>query len=142
MAATNLSPLINGQAYNWSSIKFALFGIPVIGITDIQYKRKQKKVNNYGAGMEPVSRGYGNIEYEGSIEMYLEEWKNIVAAAPNRDAMAIPSFDITVEYGDNLSAIEVDILRNVEFMEDPFEGKQDDPMLKVKIPLIIGRIER
>lgn len=114
----------------------------MVGILDINYKRKQKKVNNYGSGMEPVSRGYGNIEYEGSIEMYLEEWKNIVAASPNRDALAIPSFDITIQYGDNISSIEVDILRNVEFMEDPFEGKQGDEKLTVKVPLIIGRIER
>ena len=62
-----------------------LFGVPVVGITKIEYKRKQKKDNNYGAGYQPVSRAYGNYEYEGSIEIYTDELKRIIAAAPYRD---------------------------------------------------------
>ena len=54
-----MTPLINGVAYSWASINFTLFGVPVAGIVSIEYNRKQAKTNNYGAGTEPVSRGYG-----------------------------------------------------------------------------------
>ena len=61
------NPLINGVTYSWSNVKLVLFGVPVIGITQIEYKRKQNKENNYGMGTDPISRGYGNKEYEGKI---------------------------------------------------------------------------
>ena len=136
------SPLINGVAYSWSSIQFVLFGVPVAGIVNIEYKRKQTKTNNYGSGVEPVSRGYGKKEYDGSIEIYLDEWKKIIAAAPNRDPLAIGWFDIPVIYGNSIADATKDTLRACEFMEDPFNAKEGDTKLTVKIPLIIAGIDR
>lgn len=119
-----------------------LFGTPVVGILAINYKRKQKKDNNYGAGSQPVSRGYGNYEYEGDIELYTDTWKGIIAASPNRDPLKIPFFDIPITFsGDGVSTTR-DVLRAVEFLEDPLESKSGDTKLTVKIPLIIGGIDR
>ena len=137
-----MTPLINGVAYSWSSIQFVLFGVPVAGIVNIDYKTKQAKTNNYGAGIEPVSRGYGKKEYEGSIEIYTDEWKKIIAAAPNRNPLSIGWFDIPVIYGNNAADATQDILHAVEFLEDPFAAKEGDTKLTVKIPLIIGSITR
>jgi hypothetical protein len=137
-----INPLINGVNYSWANIKLVLFGVPVIGIASISYKRKQKKENNYGFGSQPISRGYGNYEYDGNIELYLEEWKNIIAASPSRDPLQIPPFDIPVIYGVSAIKSTTDTLRSVEFLEDPFESKQGDTKLMVKIPLIIGAIDR
>ncbi len=134
--------LINGINYSWSSVKFSPFGVPIVGITSITYNRKQKKDNNYGQGDQPVSRAYGNYEYSGSIELYLDEWKAIIAASPNHDPLSIPWFDIPVTYGDTIGSTTTDTLRAVEFLEDPFTGKQGDTKLMVTIPLIIGRIDR
>src|SRR5674476_495837 len=92
------TPLINGTNYSWSNVSVNPFGIPLTGILSIDYKRKQVKTNNYGAGVEPVSRGYGMKEYEGSIEVYMDEWKAFIAAAPGRDALRIPPFDIPVTF--------------------------------------------
>ncbi len=136
------TPLINGVNYSWSNITLVLFGVPVVGVTKINYKRKQKKENNYGAGSQPVSRGYGNYEYEGSIELYVDEWKRIVASAPDRDPLQIPPFDIQVLYSGARLGTKKDVLRSCEFTEDPFEAKQGDTKLLVSIPLIIGTIER
>lgn len=136
------TPLINGVAYSWSTIAFTLFGVPVAGIVNIEYNAKQEKTNNYGAGSEPVSRGYGRKEYEGSIELYLDEWKKIIAAAPNRDPLAIGWFDIPVTYGNSVADATSDILRAVEFLENPFTAAEGDTKLTVKIPLVIGRIDR
>jgi hypothetical protein len=137
-----MNNIINGVAYSWSSIQFVLFGVPVAGIVSIDYTRKQEKTNNYGAGVEPVSRGYGRKTYEGSIEIYLDEWKKVIAAAPNRDPLAIGWFDIPVLYGNSAADVTKDTLTAVEFMEDPFSAKEGDTKLTVKIPLIIGSIQR
>ena len=100
------------------------------------------KTNNYGSGNRPVSRGYGKIEADGSIEIYLEEWKNVIAAAPNRDPLSIPFFDIPITYGDSVANATQDTLRACEFLENPFEAKEGDTALTVKIPLIIAQIDR
>lgn len=136
------APLINGVAYSWASISFVLFGVPVVGITNIEYKRKQVKVNNYGIGTQPVSRGYGKLEYDGSIEIYLDEWKKIITAAPSKDPLAIGWFEVSVLYGNSVADMTKDKLMAVEFMEDPFNAKQGDTALTVKLPLIIGGINR
>lgn len=134
-------PLINGIQYSWSNIKLQLFGVPVIGITEISYNRKQKKENNYGSGVEPVSRGYGNKEYDGSISIYLDEWNKIIQSASNKDPLDIPPFNIEVLFGGSSVQFKHDILRFCEFMEDPMDAKQGDTKLLVKLPLIIGAIE-
>jgi len=137
------TPLINGINYAWAGVKVVLFGVPVVGITKISYNAKQKKENNYGIGTEPVSRGYGNVEYEGSIEIYLDEWKRIIASSPNRNPLAISPFDIQVLYGSNaIAPDQVDVLKAVEFMENPLDASQGDTKLVVTIPLIIGAIVR
>ena len=136
------TPLINGINYSWANVSLVLFGVPVVGITKIDYSRKQKKENNYGFGSQPISRGYGNYEYEGKIEMYLDEWKRIIAAAPQRDPLLIAPFDIQVTYEGRGVLAETDRLKAVEFMEDPMSASQGDTKLMVTIPLIIGAIER
>lgn len=134
--------MINGTNYVWANIKLVLFGAPIQGITKIEYKRKQNKENNYGAGTEPISRGYSNVEYEGSISLYLDEWKKIVRAAPNNDPLAIAPFDIPVIFGGSRVEAVTDVLRSVEFMEDPLSTSQGDSKIIVEIPLIIGGIFR
>ena len=133
--------LINGVNYSWSNVKLVLFGVPVVGITSIEYKAKQKKENNYGMGVEPVSRGYGNKEYEGKITLYREEWNAIIAAAPTRDPLAIPFFDIQVTFSGSRVAPSLDVLRACEFLEDPFTVAQGDTKIMVEIPLVIGSID-
>jgi hypothetical protein len=137
------TPLINGINYSWANVKVILFGVPVVGITKIEYKIKQKKENQYGAGYEPVSRGYGNKEYEGSIEIYTDELKNIIASAPNRDLMSIPPFNIQVVFEDATGGfLTQDDLLFCEFTEEGLEASQSDTKLLVSLPLVIGKITR
>lgn len=137
-----MAVLINGVSYAWTDVTFVLFGVPVVGITKISYKRKQNKENLYGAGSRPTSRGYGRIEYEGEIELYTEELKRIIAAAPNRDILKIPPFDIPVVFGSDRTAPDKDVLKAVEFLEDPLETNEGDTSIRVTIPIIIGDIVR
>jgi hypothetical protein len=134
--------LVNGVNYAWGNISLILFGVPVIGITKISYKTDQVKDNNYGHGQHPISRGYGNFEPDGSIELYLDEWKRIIAASPDRDPLKIPMFDIPVVMAGPGIVPTRDVLRAVEFKSNPMDANQGDTKLLVTIPLIIGKIDR
>lgn len=137
------TPLINGVNYSWGNVKLILFGVPIVGITKIDYKTKQKKENQYGAGYEPISRGYGNKEYEGSIEIYTDELKRIIALAPNRDLMQIPPFQIQVIFEDATGVlVTVDTLEMCEFMEEGLSVSQGDTKILTSLPLAIGAIKR
>ena len=91
--------LINGINYSWSNVKLNLFGTPVVGVVAIEYDTTQEKKNNYGSGVDPVSRGYGNKENKGSIEIYRDEWQKIIAGSPNKDPLDIKPIDIQVLFG-------------------------------------------
>lgn len=135
------TPLINGVAYSAADIKVIMFGIPIVGITKIDYKAKQEIEDQYGLGSEPISRGYGKTTYEGSIEMFLDEWKKIVAASPNKNPLKIGFFDIPVIFGGERNVLTKDILKSVGFKENPMSASQGDMKLLVTIPLIIGGIQ-
>ncbi len=138
-------PLINGVNWAWGNVTLILFNQPVIGITKISYKSKQEITNNYGIGVFPISRGFGRVEFEASIEIYTEEWKRIIAAAnalgiPN--PMAFAPFDITVVFGSTSSAPSRDVLKKCSFLEDPLEANEGDTKLMVTIPILPGQIQR
>lgn len=132
--------LINGINYSWSNVKLVLFGVPVSGITKIEYKKKQNKENNYGMGDEPVSRGYGNKEYDAKITVYRDEWQKIINASPSRDPLSVAPFDIQVTFGGNGVTPQCDTLQACEFLEDPFTVGQGDTKILVELPLIIAGI--
>jgi hypothetical protein len=136
------TPLVNGINYSWVNITVVLFGVPLIGITKINYKAKQAKENNYGQGPYPVSRGYGRYEYEGSIEIYTDEWKRIISASPGRDPLQIAPFDIQIVYAGTRVTPDRDVLRMVEFLENPLDFSEGDTKSLITIPLIIADITR
>ena len=133
--------LINGINYSWANVKLNLFGTPIVGVVAIEYDSTQEKKNNYGVGVEPVSRGYGNKEYKGSIEIYRDEWQKIIAASPNKDPLDVKPFDIQVLFGGSSVQFAQDNLLACEFLNDPFTAKQGDSKLMAKIDLIIGDVQ-
>lgn len=132
--------IINGVAYSWGNLSIVLFGNVVIGATKLSYKAKQDKKNGMAWGNKPVYREYGNYEYEGSIEMYYDEWKKIVSVSPNGDPLQILPSDIQVVFSGSRVLPTGASLKAVEFMENPFDGNQGDSSFKVTIPLLIGDI--
>lgn len=137
-----MTPLINGVNWSWANITLVLFGIPVVGITKIDYKIKQKKENNFGQGPYPISRGYGNYEYEASIEVFQDELQAIINSSPSRDPLQIGMFDIQVTFGGSRITAVKHVLRSCEFTEIDFKSTQGDQKLLTTIPLIVGSIER
>src|SRR5438552_11189431 len=93
-----ISPLINGREYSWADILINIGGVPVIGITGITYDEEQVKEDNYGAGVNPVSRGYGNKKATASITMYASEVEALMERAPNGNLVDLGVFAVIVQY--------------------------------------------
>lgn len=136
--ADSYVPMINGKNYDWGDIIFSLFGVPVVGITEIEYTETRESVNNYGAGQMPTSYGNKNFVYKGSITIYRDELNALIAAAPNRKVLTIPAFTIKVIFSGDGVPYTTDTLNNVRFTENPFTAKQNDSALMVKIPFIFA----
>lgn len=137
-----LPALVNGAAYGWVNILFAPFGVPLAGITKITYERKQNKVDNFGAGDKPTSRGYGNYSYTCQVEVYQEEWEKFIAAAPERDPMLIPPFPIPVVFGGSRVTAKKHTLLMCEFLNDPMNSSQGDTSNKLTIDIIVADIQK
>ena len=67
------TPLVNGLAYSWSNVIVNVLGRTLIGIDAIDYEEKQDMSDNWGAGVYPVSRGFGNRKATCKITLYQEE---------------------------------------------------------------------
>lgn len=137
-----MAVLIQGINYSWSNLNNIAFGVPVIGITSIQWDIDQVKENNYGWGIEPISRGYGNKEYSGTITVFKEWWKSVCDAAPNKDPLSIAPFDWTIAYGNASVAIHTETLKAFEFLKDTTKAAQGETKFTFDIPFIFAGLKR
>ncbi len=134
--------LINGINYSWLNNTLILFGVPVIGIQKIELTSEQEKENTYGYGADPISRAYGNKKYEGSITLLYDELAKIIDAAPNRDILDIPPFDIPLVLdGGRLSQPRKIVARMCEFTKHGYSAEQGAKSITVEMPLVVGRID-
>jgi hypothetical protein len=137
---SNNTPLINGVNYAWTNITWVWYTLPLIGIRSITYEAKQKKELNYGQGVYPISEAVGNYEYTAEVEIFLDEWNKIIAAAPNNDPLQIPRSDMAVVYGGSRVNAKNDVLQSVCFTNDPVTVKQGDTIIAVKLTLSVAGI--
>lgn len=95
-------PLINGTEYTHADIVMNILGIPVIGLTAIDYKDMQEITLNHATGALPVSRGFGPVSFEASITLTMKEIQRLTNAAPDvngsKRIQNIPDFDIGINY--------------------------------------------
>lgn len=132
--------LINGKNYSWSSLSLIINGTAYTGFTEISYKQSQTKENNYGIGDKPISRGYGNKSYEGSITMYRDTWQSIIEGSPANNPLDLPFFNIIVQYQPTSTGILIkrDTLVAAEFTEDGITVAQGDTKILVTLPIIFA----
>lgn len=136
-----IPPLINGKSYEYADIQINILGVPIVGVTSINYDDKQAMENIYGAGNRPISRGYGKFEPTASLTLLMEEIENITAVAPGGVLQAIPEFDIVVIYLDSALITRKHKLRNVRFMNNPRGSNTGDTSIPCECELIISHIE-
>jgi hypothetical protein len=136
-----LVPLINGKSYEWANIVVNIMGVPIVGITNIEYEEKYEMENIYGAGSEVVSRGYGKNTPTAKMTILMEELEAIQKVAPLGKLQRIPEFDIVVAYLDTSLAIVTHKIRNVRIMNNSRKSNTGDTSIPVELELLISNIE-
>lgn len=134
-------PLINGMLYSWADIVAAISGVPLTGITGIEYGDSQDVVNKYGAGRHPVGRAKGRITPTAKIILYQEEVEAIQAQSPNGRIQDLAPFDITVTYLPDSGIIKTDKIRNVQCSGNSRKWKEGDTGQEVELELVPSHIE-
>lgn len=134
-------PLVNGMLYSWADIVAAISGVPVTGITGIEYGDDQEVVNKYGAGRHPVGRAKGRITPSAKITLYQEEVEALQRQAPNGRLQDIAPFDITVTYIPDSGIVTVDKIRNCQFKANSRKWKEGDTGQEVELELVPSHIE-
>lgn len=106
--------LKNGVTIGTANVSTIIGGVIITGIKSLGFNFEQEKGNVEGFSQQPIARERKLYKYTGgTMEILLEEWKNIVSAAPNRDPFQIAMFEIPIVYDNNVQQPET--LNNVEF---------------------------
>lgn len=134
------TPLINGINHVWGDISVVLFGRKLVGITAVKYDEEQDKENVYGAGNNPVSRGYGNKKSTASITLATSEISALELVAPNGNLTDIPPFDVIVSFMNTSQPVTTHVLKNCEFTKNGRDAKQNDTKLEMEMPLVLSHI--
>ncbi len=138
--AIELEPLINGREYGWADIGVTIGGVPVTGIRAIKYEEEQEKENIYGAGRNPVSRGYGRIKTTASITLLSGTVMALKAKAPKGQLHRIAPFTVTVVYQPDNQPMVTHLLKNCEFKKTAFDWKEGDTHKDVELELLTSHI--
>ena len=134
--------LINGNSYSWSDIQISINGaLPLIGCTELNYGFSRKVTNNYGAGSQPVSRSYGNVEYTASVTIYKEELEVIKSIAIGGDITTIPPFTISVSYMNQNLPIVTEKLLNCSFANQEIKVKQNDANMPYSLTIVFAGLQ-
>jgi len=139
------SILVNGINISWKNINFVCLNVPLISIKEIMYDEKMVKVNNYGIGQNPTSRGYGNQTYEGSITLLTDEVRQLsaAAAAQGLSLLKIPAFSASVIFdGEGGTGFYTDKLNFIDFTGNPFKASQGETGLYITLPFIFAGVDR
>lgn len=134
-------PLVNGKLYDWADIVLTIAGVPVTGVTGIEYKDQQEVEMKYGAGRYPVGFGKGRISCEGKITLYQEEVEAIQRQSPTGRLQDIAPFNIIVSYLPDTGIVSTDKLRNVVFKNNGRSWGEGDTGKTVEIDLAMSHIE-
>jgi hypothetical protein len=130
--------LVNGVEYSWVDVRIRIGATEIVGLTSLTYNTKQEKANIYGTGEQPVSRGKGSKEYEGSMSLLMSELELLRAVATDGDVTNLAPFDLQVTYAPTGDPTKLTnhTLQNCEFMENPNGGSQGDTSLPQDVPFI------
>ncbi len=140
MVRGDITPIINGVAHDWGSISINIGGVPIIGVTKIEYGEEQEVVNNYGVGQYPVSRGYGQIKPSCKITLLAESAAALEASAPNGRLQNIGTFPVVVAFVPKGGLRTVHVIHNCEFKSNSRSAGTGDTKIEVEYELICSHI--
>jgi hypothetical protein len=90
------NPLINGNRYDFSSIRAMVKGLTYLGFKSINYSHSLEPGEVYGTHAQKMGRTRGQYKPEASFEMYKEEYALLLTGLG--PGYMERSFDIVVNY--------------------------------------------
>lgn len=140
MSKVEFAPLINGREYGWGDINTIIGGVPVVAMTAIDYGEEQDKENIYGAGSNPVGRGYGRVKPKASITLLGSAVFALQKQAPGGKLHKIKPFDIVVSYQPDDAPMVIHHIKNCEFLKTELSWSEGDKSKAFKFELIVSHI--
>lgn len=134
-------PLVNGMLVAWADIVVLVGGVPITGITGIEYTDDQEIVNKYGAGRYPVGRAKGRITPSAKMTLYQEEVVALQSQSVNGRLQDLPVIEVQVSYLPESGIVVTDKIRNCHISTNARKWKEGDTGQEVELPLVPSHIE-
>jgi hypothetical protein len=138
-------PLVNGRSYDFTQITSTILGVPLPSISSVNYIQEQEKTNNFGTGVNPVSRGRGARDASGTFDISMNDVELLRAAVSAQvigsfgSLLDIPPFDIVVVFGHPTNPT-THVLKNCEFTDDGVETSQGDTDVSRTFSLVMSHV--
>ncbi|AKT38254.1 hypothetical protein [Chondromyces crocatus] len=139
---------VNGNQYDWGSIKVKILGEEFYGFTAVSHSQKRERAKAYGFGKHRAPRGRTRGRY--SAEGKMTGWKSSVEAlraflasqSPDGTNYGDVEFDIVIQYIEpDETPITEELFQCVVASEDASHEENTDP-LKEEIGLDVMYIKK
>ena len=134
--------MFNSREYEWADITLMLGGKDITGVRGVKYSSKQEKELVYGKGNEPIAIQKGNKSYDGEFTVLQSEIETL--RLQGGGTILNLQLDAVVCYGNptNGDALITDIIKGIQFTEEPKDAKQGDKFTEHSLPFIALRIKK
>ena len=128
-----MKQLINGKAYDWSSVTIGVTGCEDIEPVEISYSDALEREAIYGKGGK--IRGYGNGNYSGTCDITLqrEDFNQFVKSFKGKKFYNIVIDKVTVSYADEGAETSTDVITKVVINGRDFKAAQGDKGITVSL---------
>lgn len=144
MALPILYPDVNGVRTSYASIELAVLGLRLKGVKAINYKDGVEIGKVRGTSANNIGRTRGTNDPEGDIEIYQEEWDNLLPLLTTGGLIGYSELatPVTVIYAEVTSPqkTRMDILEGVRFHSADRANAEGSDALTVKLSMDIMKI--
>jgi len=140
MPVTDFVPLINGVEYTHADVVVNLFGIPLVGITSIEYSDNQTIEGNYSTGRLPTSVGFGQIVFTASLTITSVEFRRLLLITPGGRLQDIPFFDVGINYIPEGGIFVRDRLVRCKFKGANITSATNNTQIEVPLELFVADV--
>lgn len=135
-------PDVNGHRTSYCSIELGVAGqLPIAGVKSINYREMPEVGKIRGTNVKPMGRTRGQVDFEGDIEFYQREWRNLMPVLSQLGLFGFSevSYPVTVVYAEEASPLDIviDELIGVRFMGPENAHAEGPDALVVKLTLNI-----
>ena len=128
--------LINGKAYDWSSVTINVSGMENIEPTEISYDDEQELEAIYGRGGGIRGFGTGNVKNSVKLSMLREDFNEMCRVIKSKGYKNFHKYvipKVVVSYADDGATTCTDTITNLRFSKRSFKTAQGDKSVKIDL---------